>query len=66
MMYTIYINGSLAFATILALLFRIMDLDASVAAQKTMFYPWLQIFQSGVNSTTCARLMAVLSSHCRC
>lgn len=58
MMYTIYINGSLAFATIVGLLFCITDLDAAVAAQKTMFYPWLQIFQSGVNSTTGACLMA--------
>lgn len=58
MMYTIYINGSLAFATIVALLFCITDLDAAVAAQQTMFYPWLQIFQSGVNSTTGACLMA--------
>ncbi|KAH9897510.1 amino acid transporter [Xylariomycetidae sp. FL2044] len=58
MMYTIWINGSLAFATILAVLFCITDLDAAIAAQQTMFYPWLQIFQSGVNSTTGACLMA--------
>ncbi|XXH02204.1 polyamine transporter tpo5 [Hypoxylon texense] len=56
--YTIFINGSLAFAMIVALLFCITDLSAAEAAASTMFYPFLQIFQSGVKSTAGACVMA--------
>ncbi|KAI0902733.1 amino acid permease-domain-containing protein [Ustulina deusta] len=51
LIYTILINGTLAFATIVALLFCATDLEAAVAAADTLFYPSLQIFQSALNST---------------
>lgn len=56
--YTIFINGSLAFSMIIALLFCITDLSAAEAAADTMFYPFLQVFQSGVKSTAGACVMA--------
>ncbi|KAI1378114.1 putative GABA transporter [Hypoxylon crocopeplum] len=58
MLYTIFINGSLSFAMAIALMFCITDIDAAVAAAETMFYPFLEVFQSGVNSTTGAVVMA--------
>ncbi len=48
---TILVNGTLAFAIIVALLFCATDLEAAVAAADTLFYPSLQIFQSALNST---------------
>ncbi|RYC58527.1 hypothetical protein CHU98_g7671 [Xylaria longipes] len=51
LIYTIFINGTLAFAIIVALLFCATDLGAAVAAADTLFYPSLQIFQSALNST---------------
>ncbi len=51
LIYTILINGTLAFAIIVALLFCATDLEAAVAAADTLFYPSLQIFQSALNST---------------
>lgn len=49
---TIFINGCLAFATIIALLFCLTDISSALEAADTMFYPFLQVFQSGVKSTT--------------
>ncbi|KAI0010441.1 amino acid transporter [Xylariaceae sp. FL0662B] len=58
MLYTIFINGSLAFAMTIALMFCLTDIDAAVAAAETMFYPFLEVFQSGLNSTAGAFVMA--------
>lgn len=55
---TIVINGCLAFATIIALLFCLTDIYSAAEAADTMFYPFLQVFQSGVKSTTGACVMA--------
>lgn len=57
-MYSIFINGALAFAIIVGLMFCISDLDAAVEAANTMFYSFLEIFQTAVKSTTGACLMA--------
>ncbi|KAI0835920.1 amino acid transporter [Hypoxylon sp. FL0890] len=58
LLYTIFINGALGFAMVIALLFCISDVPAAVAAADTMFYPFLQIFESAVKSTTGACIMA--------
>ncbi|KAI0850494.1 amino acid transporter [Daldinia vernicosa] len=58
LIYTITINGSLAFAMIIALLFCLSDAPAAAAAADTLYYPFLQIFESAVKSTTGACLMA--------
>ncbi|KAI1210100.1 amino acid transporter [Annulohypoxylon truncatum] len=58
LIYTIFINGALGFAMVIALLFCISDVPAAVAAADTMFYPFLQIFESAVKSTTGACIMA--------
>ncbi|KAI0538679.1 amino acid transporter [Xylaria digitata] len=51
LIYTILINGTLAFAVIIALLFCATDLEAAVAAADTLYHPSLKIFQSALNST---------------
>ncbi|KAI1414623.1 amino acid transporter [Hypoxylon sp. FL1857] len=58
LMYTIIINGSMALAMAIAMIFCIEDLDAALAAVNTMFYPCLQIFSSAVRSIKGACLMA--------
>ncbi|KAI1762688.1 amino acid transporter [Hypoxylon sp. FL1150] len=58
MLYTIFINGTLAFAMTIALMFCLTDIDAAVTAAETMFYPFLEVFRSGVNSTAGAVVMA--------
>ncbi|KAI2627764.1 amino acid/polyamine transporter I [Hypoxylon sp. NC1633] len=57
LLYTIFINGALGFAMVIALLFSISDVPAAVASADTLFYPFLQIFKSAVNSTVGACLM---------
>ncbi|KAI5861113.1 putative GABA transporter [Durotheca rogersii] len=58
LLFTILINGSLAFAMALALMFCLSDVEAAVNAAETMYYPFLQIFSSSVKSTTGACVMA--------
>ncbi|KAI1277947.1 amino acid transporter [Xylaria sp. FL0933] len=58
LIYTILINGLLALAIIIALLFCATDLESAVAATDTIFYPSLQIFQSALNSTAGAVILA--------
>ncbi|TVY75752.1 Choline transport protein [Lachnellula suecica] len=58
LLYTIVINGGLAFAMGIALMFCLSDIDAALAAGETMFYPFLEIFSSSVQSTTGACVMA--------
>ncbi|KAI0381278.1 amino acid transporter [Hypomontagnella monticulosa] len=57
LLYTICINGALGFAMVIALLFCISDVEAAVESAETLFYPFLQIFESAVKSTTGACLM---------
>jgi len=58
LMYTIFINGSLGFAMIIALMFCLSDVDGAMAAMNTMFYPFLQILYSSVQSRTGACILA--------
>ncbi|KAI0802645.1 amino acid transporter [Xylaria sp. FL0064] len=58
LLYTILINGSLAFAMIIALMFCLGDLTAAIESADTLFYPFLEIFYQAVNSTTGAGLLA--------
>ncbi|KAI1174994.1 amino acid transporter [Nemania sp. FL0916] len=57
LMYTIFINGALTFAMVIALLFCIQDLEAALAAVETVFYPCLQIFQAATQSAVGACLL---------
>ncbi|KAH7304256.1 amino acid/polyamine transporter I [Stachybotrys elegans] len=57
---TVFINGVLAFAAAIALLFCIEDIEAAVAAVETVFYPCLYVFQTVTNSITGACLMGGL------
>ncbi|KAI1372106.1 amino acid transporter [Hypoxylon crocopeplum] len=58
LLYTIFINGTMGFAMVIALLFCISDVDAAVESADRLFYPFLQIFESAVKSTTGACVMA--------
>lgn len=58
LLYTILINGTLAFAMVIALLFCIGDVDAALAAAATVYYPFLEIFYAAVKSTAGAGLLA--------
>ncbi|KAI1120710.1 amino acid transporter [Nemania abortiva] len=58
LVYTILINGTLAFAMVVAFLFCLTDLEAASAAAETMFYPFLYVFKAAVQSTTGAVIMA--------
>lgn len=51
LMYTILINGTLAFAITIALLFSLSDLEAAAAAAETLFYPVFYVFKAAVKST---------------
>ena len=57
-MYTIVINGVLAFAMMIGMMFCLTDLDAALEASTTMYYPFLQVFYSSVNSQAGACIMA--------
>ncbi|KAK3312555.1 amino acid/polyamine transporter I [Apodospora peruviana] len=48
LMYTVLINGSLAFAMIIALMFCLTDLPSALGAAETTFYPFLQVFSAAV------------------
>ncbi|KAI1764098.1 putative GABA transporter [Hypoxylon sp. FL1150] len=58
LLFTILINGTLAFAMCIALMFCLVDLDGALEAANTMYYPFLQIFLTSVNSVTGACIMA--------
>lgn len=58
LLYTILINGILALSMGIALMFCLSDVDAALGAGATMFYPFLEIFYSSVQSTVGACLMA--------
>lgn len=58
LLFTIIINGSLAFAMTISLVFCLTDIAEAFAAADTMFYPFLQIFHAAVKSTAGAGAMA--------
>ena len=60
LMLSLLINGILGFAMILALMFCIGDVETALDAQKTLGYPFLEIFLQAVNSTAGACIMASL------
>lgn len=58
LMYSIIINGALAWAMVIAMIFCIGDLEAALGATKTVFYPFVEIFYQAVNSRAGAAIMA--------
>jgi amino acid transporter len=56
LLYTIFINGSLGFAMAIAIQFCTIDAEAAIKSADTLNYPFLQIFDSALNSTTGACL----------
>ncbi|KAI0475480.1 amino acid transporter [Xylariaceae sp. FL0804] len=58
LVYTIVLNGALAFAMVVAVLFCRIDVDEVLEASETVYYPFLKIFQIALKSTTGACLMA--------
>ncbi len=58
LLFTIIINGALAFAMTVSLLFCLTDMAAAIAATETMFYPFLQVFRDAVGSVVGASAMA--------
>lgn len=58
LLFTIIINGSLAFAMTIALMFCLTDVGAAVAAAETVFYPFIYVFHVAVGSTAAAGGMA--------
>ena len=57
-MFSMLINGLLGFAMVLGLMFCIGDVQAALAAQRTLGYPYLEIFQQAVKSVAGTCLMA--------
>lgn len=51
LLYTIAVNGALALGMLIGLMFSITDLDDALEASDTVFYPFLEIFRTAVNST---------------
>ncbi|KAI1823338.1 amino acid transporter [Xylaria intraflava] len=58
LLYTILINGLLAFAMVVALMFCLGDVDTALASADELFYPFLEIFHSAVKSTVGAGLLS--------
>jgi len=58
LMWTVVINGSLAWAIVIAMMFCIGDLEDALHAQETIFYAFLRIFQTATSSTSVACIMA--------
>lgn len=54
------INGVLGFAMCLGMLFCLSDLDAALEASETLYYPFIEIFYSAVNSKAGAVSMATV------
>ncbi|KAH8882453.1 putative GABA permease [Thozetella sp. PMI_491] len=60
LIWTVFLNGLLAFAMLVALIFCMGDIDTVLASTQTVFYPFLEIFQSAVQSTAGAVAMSSL------
>ena len=57
LVYSIIINGTLAWAMVIALIFCIGDVKAALASTKTVFFPFIHIFHQAVNSRAGAAIM---------
>ncbi|KAI0146966.1 putative GABA transporter [Xylariaceae sp. FL1272] len=58
LVYTVLINGTLAFGIAIAFLFCLTDLDAAIASTERLFYPAFYVFKASVMSTGGAIVMA--------
>jgi choline transport protein len=57
LVYSIVINGILAWAMLVAMMFCMGDLEAALEATETLFYPFIEIFYQAVNSRAGAAIM---------
>lgn len=60
LMLSLLINGLLRFSVVIALMFCIGDLEAALAAEKTVGYPFIEIFLHAVNSPAGVCLMVAI------
>ena len=60
LMTGIFINGLLGFSMILAVMGCMGDIDAMVNAQKTLLYPFIEVFDQATNSIAGSTVMAAL------
>ncbi|KAI1173213.1 putative GABA permease [Nemania sp. FL0916] len=58
LIFSILINGLLALAILLGLLFCITDLSDALAASQTLFYPFIEVFYTSTKSVAGAAVMA--------
>lgn len=58
LMLSLLINGVLGFAIIIALMFYLGDIQATLNAQQALGYSFLEIFLQAVDSTAGATVMA--------
>lgn len=59
-LYTILINGILAFAMVISMFFCAGDLHAAIQAGHRLFFPFLHIFRQAVSSSTFACVMGAV------
>ncbi len=57
LVYSVVVNGVLAWAMVIALIFCIGDIQAALAATQTLYYPFIEIFYQAVNSRAGAAVM---------
>ena len=60
LMLSIIINGALSFVMVLAFMFCLGDPSAALAAQQTLGYPFLEVFQQATNSVVGSALMGAI------
>lgn len=56
----LFINGLLGFSMLIAFIICIGDIDAMLAAQETLIYPFLEVFGQATNSIAGSTAMAAL------
>lgn len=59
-LFSILINGSLGFAMLVAYLFCLGDLGAALAAQKTLGYPFIEVFYQATGSVPGSAIMCLI------
>ena len=59
-MWTISLNGLLAWTMTIAMLFCVGDLEAALESQSTLFYPIIAIFKQAVKSMAGAQLLVTI------
>ena len=57
LVYSVIVNGVLAWAMVIALIFCIGDVTAALNATQTLYYPFIEIFYQAVNSRAGAAIM---------